>query len=416
MRSSLTEELSLTDGNGERTMEIPAILGGVPVREKKLYYAHQYIDQADIDAVVSVLKSDYLTCGPHIDAVEEKLCRVTGAKYAVVCANGTAALHIACLAAGVGPGDEVITTPITFAASANCALYCGARPVFADINDRTYNLDPAEAEKKITDKTKAIVAVDFTGQSVEEDRFIDICRRHDLVYIEDGAHVIGTKYKGRMNGSIADMTCLSFHPVKTICGGEGGAVLTNNADYYKKLLLYRSHGITRDRTLMEHPDEGPWYYEQVALAPNYRMTDIQAALIESQLDKLEVFSARRKAIKKRYDEAFSKLPGIIVQQEIPESDTVRHLYIIRLDPDRLNTDRKRFFEAMAAENIVCNVHYIPVYWFPYYEKLGYQRGLCPKAEKLYGEIITIPFYYAMSDGDVEDVIHAVSRIALYYAR
>ncbi|MCI2049878.1 MAG: UDP-4-amino-4,6-dideoxy-N-acetyl-beta-L-altrosamine transaminase [Lachnospiraceae bacterium] len=397
-------------------MEIPAILGGIPVRDTKLYYAHQYIDQDDIDAVEAVLRSDYLTCGPAIPSCEKKLCEVTGAKYAVLCANGTAALHIACMAAGVGPGDEVITTPMTFAASANCALYCGARPVFADIDENTYNLDPDEAEKKITDRTKAVVAVDFTGQSVPEDRFIELCRKHHLVYIEDGAHVIGTKYKGRPNGSFADMTCLSFHPVKTICGGEGGAVLTDSEEYYKKLLLYRAHGITRDRTQMEHPDQGPWYYEQIALAPNYRMTDMQAALIESQLKKLDIFAARRKAIKKRYDEAFSRLPQVTVQKEIPESDTVRHLYILRLNPDRLNIDRKRFFEAMGEENIVCNVHYIPVYWFPYYEKLGYKRGLCPKAEKLYGEEITIPFYYAMSDKDVEDVIRAVTKIATCYAR
>ena len=395
-------------------MEKPAICGGETVRSTKIFYGHQFIDEDDIQAVVDVLKSDYLTCGPKIGELEEKLCEVTGAKYAVVCSNGTAALHIACLAAGVMPGDEVITTPITFAASANCALYCGAKPVFADINENTYNIDPAHVEKLTTERTKAVVAVDFTGQSVELDRLLAHCREHNLVLIEDGAHVIGTSYKGRMNGSIADMTTMSFHPVKTVTGGEGGAVLTNSKEYYEKLLLYRAHGITRDPKLMEHEPDGPWYYEQIALGMNYRMTDMQAALIISQLNKLPRFMERRKAIVKAYNEAFSRLPQLFVQQEIPESDTTRHLYILRIRPEKLTIDRKQFFEALAAENICCNVHYIPTYYFPYYEKLGYKRGLCPKAEKLYAEEISLPLYYAMTDQDVEDVIRAVTRIAEYF--
>lgn len=395
-------------------MEKPAICGGEPVRSTKIFYGHQFIDEDDIQAVVDVLKSDYLTCGPKIGELEEKLCEVTGAKYAVVCSNGTAALHIACLAAGVMPGDEVITTPITFAASANCALYCGAKPVFADINENTYNIDPAHVEKLTTERTKAVVAVDFTGQSVELDRLLAHCREHNLVLIEDGAHVIGTSYKGRMNGSIADMTTMSFHPVKTVTGGEGGAVLTNSKEYYEKLLLYRAHGITRDPKLMKHEPDGPWYYEQITLGMNYRMTDMQAALIISQLNKLPRFMERRKAIVKAYNEAFSRLPQLFVQQEIPESDTTRHLYILRIRPEKLTIDRKQFFEALAAENICCNVHYIPTYYFPYYEKLGYKRGLCPKAEKLYAEEISLPLYYAMTDQDVEDVIRAVTRIAEYF--
>lgn len=395
-------------------MDKPAICGGSPIRDTKIFYGHQYIDEDDIQAVVDVLKSDYLTCGPKIAELEDKLCQVTGAKYAVVCSNGTAALHIACLAAGVGKGDEVITTPITFAASANCALYCGAKPVFADINEETYNIDPANVEALTNDKTKAVVAVDFTGQSVELDRLLNHCHKNGLVLIEDGAHVIGTRYNGKCNGSIADMTTLSFHPVKTVTSGEGGAVLTNSEDYYKKLLLYRAHGITRNREQMKHEPDGPWYYEQVALGMNYRMTDMQAALLISQLDKLPLFSKRRKEIVKAYDEAFGKLPQIIVQKEIPESDTTRHLYILRLNLSELRIDRKQFFDALSAENICCNVHYIPTYYFPYYEELGYKRGLCPKAEKLYEEIISLPLYYAMTDKDVQDVIGAVEKIAEYY--
>lgn len=399
-----------------RKMNKPAICGGTPVRDTKLFYGHQYLDEADIQAVVDVLRSDYLTCGPKITELEEKLCKLTGAKYAVACSNGTAALHMACMAAGVQPGDEVITTPITFAASANCALYCGAKPVFADINEKTYNIDPKQVEEKTTEKTKAVVAVDFTGQSVQLDELLAHCKKHNLVLIEDGAHVIGTKYNGQPNGSIADMTTFSFHPVKTVTGGEGGAVLTNNKDYYEKLLLARSHGITKDPSQYENPSHGAWYHEQISLGYNYRMTDIQAGLIISQLDKLEMFSKRRKEIVARYNEAFSQMPQLQVQEEIPQSDTTRHLYILRIKPETLSINRKEFFDAMAAENVICNVHYIPTYYFPYYQKLGYQKGICPKAEKLYEEMMSIPLYYGMSDQDVEDVIIAVKKIVDYYKK
>jgi len=395
-------------------MEKPAICGGTPVRDTKIFYGHQYLDQADYDAVLDVLKSDYLTCGPKIGELEAKLCEVTGAKYAVVCSNGTAALQMAAMAAGIGAGDELITTPITFAASANCALYCGAKPVFADINEKTYNIDPASVKEHITPATKAVVAVDYTGQAVELDELQAICKENNLVLIEDAAHSIGTKYNGKGVGSIADMTTFSFHPVKTITGGEGGAVLTNSEEYYQKLLLVRAHGITRDASLMEHEIDGPWYYEQVDLGYNYRMTDIQAGLIISQLDKLPMFSARRKEIVARYNEAFEKNDAIIVQEEIPQSDTTRHLYILRLNPEKLTINRREFFDALAAENVCCNVHYIPVYYFPHYQKLGYKKGLCPKAEKLYDEMITLPLYYGMSDKDCDDVIKAVEKIAAYY--
>lgn len=395
-------------------MNKPAIEGGKPIREKKIYYGHQYLDQSDYDAVIDVLKSDYLTCGPKITELEKKLCDLTGAKYAVVCSNGTAALHMAAMAAGLGKGDELITTPITFAASANCALYVGATPVFADINEETYNIDPGSVEAHITEKTKAVVAVDYTGQAVELDRLTKICKDNDLVLIEDGAHSVGTLYNGKGVGSIADMTTFSFHPVKTITGGEGGAVLTNSEEYYKKLLLARSHGITRDTSLMEHESDGPWYYEMVDIGYNYRMTDIQAGLIISQLDKLPMFKARRKDIVEKYNEAFSKLDNIIVQKEIPESDTARHLYILRLDTDKLTINRRQFFDALGAENVVCNVHYIPVYYFPQYERMGYKKGLCPKAEALYDAMMSLPLYYGMSDSDVDDVINAVTKIATYY--
>ena len=397
-------------------MEKPAAAGGRPVRDTKIYYGHQYLDEADYQAVLDVLKSDYLTCGPKIDELEERLCSITGAKYAVAVSSGTAALHVACMAAGVGEGDEVITTPITFAASANCALYCGATPVFADIDEKTWNIDPESVRAHITERTKAVVAVDFTGQSTKLDELKEICREHHLVLITDGAHSIGTKYKGQPTGSIADMTTFSFHPVKTVTAGEGGAITTNDPELYRRLVLYKAHGITRDAAQMSREPEGPWYYEQVELGYNYRMTDIQAGLLLSQLDKLEAFSKRRKEIVARYNEAFSKLEQVTVQEEIPESDTTRHLYILRLNTEKLSINRREFFDAMGAENIVCNVHYIPVYYFPYYQKLGYRKGICPKAEALYEEILTLPLHYGMTDQDVEDVICAVEKIASYYAK
>lgn len=395
-------------------MDKLAIMGGNPVRKSKLYYGHQYIDEKDVAAVSEVLRSDYLTSGPVVEKLEKRLCDLTGAKYAVACSNGTAALHIACQAAGLHKGDELITTPITFAASANCALYCGATPVFADINDKTYNIDPVSVKAHMTDKTKVVVAVDYTGQAVELNSLTALCNENGVVLIEDAAHSIGTKYEGKLVGSIADMTTFSFHPVKTVTSGEGGAVLTNNEEYYQKLLLFRAHGITRNPSMMKNESDGSWYYEQVELGMNYRMTEIQAALLLSQLDKLTAFKDRRKEIVKRYNEAFSNMPEIFVQEEIPESDTTRHLYILRMKPECLKIGRKEFFDCMAAENICCNVHYIPVYYHPYYQELGYKKGLCPKAEKLYDEMMSLPLYYAMTNQDVEDVIHAVKKIVEYY--
>lgn len=396
--------------------EKPAIAGGTPVRDTKIFYTRHCLDEADCQAVMDVLKGRDITCGPKIGELEQRLCEITGAKYAVAVSNGTAALHIACLAAGIGEGDEVITTPITFAASANCALYCGGKPVFADINEKTYNIDPESVRAHVTPRTKAVVAVDYTGQSAQLDELLAICREHQLLLITDGAHSIGTRYKGQPTGSIADMTTFSFHPAKTVTAGEGGAVTTNDRALYEKLVLFRTHGITKDPERMLKEIDGPWYYEQQELGFNYRMTDIQAGLLLSQLDKLEIFRARRKEIVARYDEAFRKIPQVIVQEEIPESDTTRHLYILRINPERLTIDRKQFFEALGAENICCNVHYIPVYYFPWYQRLGYEKGLCPKAEKLYEEILSLPLYYSMSDRDVEDVITAVERIAAYYVK
>lgn len=397
-------------------MEKPAILGGMPVREKAIFYGRQCIEQDDVDAVSAVLTGNLITCGPVVEATEKELCRITGAKYAVLVSNGTAALHLAAMAAGFGEGDEVIVSSITFAASANCILYCGAKPVFADIKADTYNIDPEAVKKLITPRTKGIIAVHFTGQSVEHDALRAICEEHQLTLIEDAAHAIGTKYKGQPIGSIADMTCFSFHPVKTVTAGEGGAITTNDEQTYRRLLRLRSHGITRRREEMVHPTDALWYNEQVELGYNYRMTDFQAALLGSQLKKLERFSARRKEIVKQYDEAFSQMPELFVQREIPESDTTRHLYILRLRPEKLSCDRRQFFDALYAENTCPQVHYLPVYWHSHYEKLGYEKGLCPEAERFYNEVMSIPLYPAMTDGEVQDVIHAVKKLVDWYRR
>ena len=396
-------------------MNLPAIKGGTPVRDTKLFYGHQCIDENDVKAVSEVLVSDYLTCGPKVSELEEKLAAYCGCKYAVAVSNGTAALHCACIAAGLKPGDEVITTPLTFAASANCVLYVGATPVFADVNPETYNIDPESIKAHITDKTKAVIAVDFTGQCVENEKIRAICDEYNLIFIEDAAHAIGSSYKGKKVGSLADMTCFSFHPVKTITSGEGGAITTNNEEFHKKLVLAHTHGITHDEDLMEDaPHEGPWYYEEISLGYNYRLTDIQSALLISQLEKLELFKKKRQEIVKKYNDAFSQIPEIIVQKEIPESDTCRHLYIIRLNLDKLKCTRREFFDAMSAENIQCQVHYVPTYLFPYYRHLGYKEGLCPNAEEIYKGILSIPLYPTLSEKDTDDVIEAVKKIVDYY--
>lgn len=397
-------------------MEQLAILGGTPVRGTQIYYGKQCIDEDDISAVEETLRGRLITCGPRVTALEQKLGQIVGAEHVTVCSNGTAALHIACMALGIKPGDEVITTPITFAASANCVRYCGADVVFADINPDTYNIDPAEIEKNVTSRTKAVIAVDFTGQAVELDKILQICRKHGLYLIEDAAHSIGTKYNGRPVGNIADITTFSFHPVKTVTAGEGGAVSTNSDALYQKIELLRAHGITRDAEEMSKQPEGHWYYEQIALGYNYRMTDFQAALLYSQLQKLDKFSQRRKEIVNYYNSQFEQMPEIVIQQEIPQSDTTRHLYIIQLNLEMLTCTRREFFDAMSAENVCCQVHYIPVYYFPYYQKLGYKKGLCPNAEKLYERIMSIPLFPAMTDKDMQDVVHAVRKVTDYYRK
>ncbi|OLN24031.1 UDP-4-amino-4,6-dideoxy-N-acetyl-beta-L-altrosamine transaminase [Domibacillus antri] len=385
------------------------------MRDTYLPYGRQWIEEQDIEAVIQVLKSDYLTTGPAIINFERKVAEYVGTEYAVAFANGTAALHGACYAAGIGAGDEVITTPMTFAASANCVLYQEGTVVFADIDPKTYNIDPSEIEKNITDKTKAIIPVDFTGQPAEIDRIHDIAGKYNLIVIEDAAHAIGAVYKGKKVGSLSDMTMFSFHPVKHITSGEGGMIVTNNKEYYQKLIQFRSHGITRDSALLKD-NHGPWYYEMQFLGYNYRMTDIQAALGVSQMNRLNQFVSRRKEIVAAYNEAFKDMSQLITPYQHPSSDSSWHLYVIRLKLDQLTVDRKAIFEEIQKRKIGVNVHYIPVHTLPYYQKIGYQKGSLPNAEKLYEEIISLPLFPAMTEKDITDVISAVKETLEKYTK
>lgn len=392
-------------------------------------YGRQSIDDADIEAVVKVLKSDYLTTGPAVAAFEKKVADYVGAKYAVAVSNGTAALHVACLAAGIGEGDEVITTPITFAASANCVLYCGGTPVFADIDPDTYNISPEELESKITPQTKAIIPVHYTGQPCDMDAILEIARKHDLLVIEDGAHALGASYKGKKIGSIADMTCFSFHPVKPVTTGEGGMIVTDNEELYRKLVLYRSHGITRDNDMMQQYEDqlwqstdpalqeaadmlrgdvmnpGGWYYQQLELGYNYRITDISCALGASQMDKLDHFLERRRQIAGKYDEAFADIPQIKTPWQQEGCQSGWHLYMIQT----MERSRREVFDGLRQAGIGVNVHYIPVYRHPYYQRNGYAGVHCLNAEAFYERAVSLPIFPGLTGSQQDYVIEHVIK-------
>ncbi|MEH7106773.1 UDP-4-amino-4,6-dideoxy-N-acetyl-beta-L-altrosamine transaminase [Bacillus sp. JJ1764] len=386
-----------------------------PIRDTFLPYARQWMNEDDLAAVIEVLTSDYLTTGPAVSTFEQAIADYVGAKFAVSFANGTAALHAACFAAGITDGDEVITTPMTFAASANCVLYQGARPVFVDIDEKTYNINYQFIEEKITNKTKAIIPVDYTGQPAQLDEIKNLAKKHHLIVIEDAAHALGATFKGKKVGSISDMTMFSFHPVKHITSGEGGMITTNNPDFYERLLLFRTHGITKDETkLIEH--HGPWYYEMHTLGFNYRLTDLQAALGTSQLKRIDQFISIRKKYTELYNVAFSDIPQVTIPYQHPDSDSSWHLYVLKLDLNQLSCDRKTIFETLLSHNIGVNVHYLPVHLHPYHKQLGYKKGDFPRAEQLYESIITLPLFPAMEEKDVHDVIKAVKETISHYAK
>jgi UDP-4-amino-4,6-dideoxy-N-acetyl-beta-L-altrosamine transaminase len=376
---------------------------------KFIPYGRQYIDDDDINAVIEVLRSDYLTTGPKIKEFEDILSEFVGAKYAVAISNGTAALHAACFAAGIKEGDEVITSPITFAASANAVLYCGGKPVFADIDSKTYNIDPEDIKRKITDKTKAIIPIHYTGQPCDMDKILQIADEYDLTVIEDAAHALGGAYKGKKIGIIGDMTTFSFHPVKHITTGEGGAITTNDKELYEKLIMFRTHGITRNNDKLINDDD-PWYYEQHHLGFNYRMTDVEAALGISQMKKLNSFLKKRRELAKIYNEELKNIDGIVLPMQLENTNSAWHLYVIRLELEKIKATRREVFEKLRKRNIGVNVHYIPVYYHPYYDKLGYEKGLCPNAEELYEGIITIPLYPMMSKANIKYIVNSLKEI------
>jgi len=379
-------------------------------------YARQSVSGTDIEAVVEVLRSDWLTQGPAVERFERAVAEYCGARYAVAVNSGTSALHIACLAAGLGPGDTLWTSPNTFVASANCALYCGARVDFVDIDPGTYNLSVAILEAKLEkakakgDLPKVVIPVHFAGQSCDMARITEMAARYGFTVIEDASHAIGGRYCGTSIGNcgFSDMTVFSFHPVKIVTTGEGGMVLTNQEDLYRKLVRLRSHGITRDPALMEGENEGPWYYQQIELGFNYRMTDLQAALGGNQLLRIDEFVERRHILAGRYGKFLRDLPVTLPWQHL-DCYSAYHLYVIRLKLDRIDKTRRRVFEELRETGIQVNVHYIPIHTQPYFRKLGFQPGDFPEAERYYRDALTLPMYFALTDEDQDRVIKALGE-------
>jgi len=396
-------------------LETLAIHGGKPVRQKLLPYGRQSLDDADIQSVVEVLKSDWLTTGPKVGEFEERFAEWVGARHAVSFSSGTAALHGAAFAAGLAPGDEAITTPLTFCATANCILYQRAMPVFADVSPDTLNLDPGEVSRKLSARVKAIIAVDYAGHPAGLDELGEIAKGQGLILIEDACHALGAEFQGKRVGGIADMTVFSFHPVKHLTTGEGGMVATNDARLAETLRRFRNHGISSEAR--ERQEAGQCFYEMVLLGFNYRLTDIACALGLSQLSKLSANLARRRQIAAHYTAAFRVLPGLIPPSVRAEVNPAWHLYPVRLDLAKLVVDRAQIFRALRAENIGVSVHYIPVHLHPYYrDQLDHRDGECPVAEAAYERLISLPMFHGMTDADVADVIEAVCKVIANYAR
>jgi perosamine synthetase len=401
------------------TFDLLALHGGAPVRESFLPYARQSVDENDIQAVVDVLKSDWLTTGPTVACFEEEFASYVGARYAVSFSCGTAALHGAAFAVGLGPGDEAITTPMTFCATPNSVLLQGAAPVFADVSSDTLNLDPREVSHKLSSRTRTILAVDYAGHPAALDELQKLARSHNqrVFLIEDACHALGAAYGSKRVGSIADMTVFSFHPVKHITTGEGGMVATNDPKIAQTLRRFRNHGILRDTERQQ--ECGEWFYEMSLLGVNYRLSDIACALGLSQMKRLDVNLARRRQIAAQYTTAFGDFspPGVpaIATPVVREDVTPAwHLYPIRLNLETLSVSRREIFRALRAENIGVNVHYIPVYRHPYYRRRFPELPDCPVAEHAYERLISLPIFPSMTQRDVDDVIHAVCKVVSYY--
>ena len=382
-------------------------------------YGYQDIGQVDIDAVVSVLQSDFLTQGPQVPLFEQTVAQHVGAKYALAVNSATSALHIACLALGLGSGDWLWTTPVTFVASANCGLYCGAQVDFVDIDPLTYNLCPQALEAKLlaAEKTgklpKVLVAVHLCGQSCDMAAIHALGQKYGFKIIEDASHGIGGKYKGEFigNGRFCDITVFSFHPVKIITTAEGGMALTNSEELFHKMALLRSHGITRDSAYMTHAPDGPWYYQQIDLGYNYRMTELQAALGVSQMQRLGAFVARRHQLAQRYDKLLAALP-VTTPWQHPDSYSGLHLYVIRLHLDKITVTHRQVFETLREAGIGVNLHYIPVHTQPHYQRMGHKVGDFPQAEQYYAEAISLPMYQLLSDQQQDQVVAELQKVLL----
>jgi perosamine synthetase len=394
--------------------EALALHGGTPVRAEFLPYGKQSIDDEDIAAVVETLRSDWLTTGPKVGEFEEAFAAWVGARYAVSFSSGTAALHGATFAAGLGAGDEAITSPLTFAATANCVLYQGAKPVFADVRDNTLNIDPERVLKCITPRTKALLPVDYAGHPADHDALHAIAESRGLVVIEDACHALGAEHHGRRVGSISHMTVFSFHPVKHITTGEGGMVTTDNSRFADTLRKFRNHGISSEAR--ERQACGQWHYEMVLLGFNYRLTDIACALGLRQLSKLESNLSRRRQIAARYNDALRSFSSLVLPNVQDRVLPAWHLYPVRLKLDSLSVSRAEIFQALRAENIGINVHYIPVHLHPYYrDRFGYKPGDFAVAESAYERLISLPMFHGMTDRDVNDVISALRKVMAEYA-
>ncbi|HIK28606.1 MAG: UDP-4-amino-4,6-dideoxy-N-acetyl-beta-L-altrosamine transaminase [Oscillatoriaceae bacterium SKW80] len=382
-------------------------------------YGRQNINQQDIDAVVEILRSDWLTQGPAIERFEQVVADYCGVKYAVAVSSATAALHLACLALGLGAGDILWTSPNTFVASANCGLYCGAEVDFVDIDSRTYNLSIEALESKLIQAEKVgklpkvVVPVHLAGQSCQMDKIAALSEKYGFAVLEDASHAIGAKYQGSPVGNcqFSDMAVFSFHPVKIITTGEGGMVVTNRSDLYEKLIRLRTHGITRNPDLMQGESHGLWYYQQLELGFNYRMTDIQAALGASQMQRLDEFVSRRRFLAARYNELLQDLPLVLPWQH-PDTESSWHLYIIRLKLDKIAKTHRQVFEDLRQAGIGVNLHYIPVHTQPYYQKLGFGWGDFSEAEKYYQEAISLPMYYGLSEENQDRVVAVLRNILI----
>jgi perosamine synthetase len=373
-----------------------------------IFYGKHTIDEDDIKLVNDVLRSDWLTTGPKVTEFEKVVADYVDAKYGVAICNGTAALHCAMYAIGIGPGDEVIVPPMTFAASVNCILYCGGTPVFADVDNGTLLIDPNKVEEKITNQTKAIIAVDYTGQPCDYDALRSVAARHNIKLVADSCHALGADYKGKRVGTLADITVFSFHPVKHITTGEGGMVVTDNDDIAKRAKIFRNHGISSDHHQRNKADS--WYYEMVDLGYNYRITDIQCALGISQMKKLPDYLKRRREIAARYDEAFNQLPRVIPLSVSVGVLHAYHLHLVKIESQQDGKDRASIFKQLRDRGIGAHVHYIPVHLHPYYQdQFGIPKGICPVAEAAYEKILSIPLSQSLTDDEANYIIRSIAK-------